>query len=94
MRAPVDDLLCGCCKAFIRKGAPIFVYELAGVKGRQREKVRCVTCAGPAPPDLPPLIELAPLPPPRMVRLIPGTPALPLDWKQRATAEREPGQEG
>jgi hypothetical protein len=55
--------------------------------------LRCEACEGPAPPDLPalPVIDDKPLGLP-FVRFRPDM--LPLDWKQQAAHEREPGEEG
>lgn len=39
----------------IKQGDPVMIVTLANVK---REMRRCVDCAGPAPPDLPPMIAL------------------------------------
>jgi len=81
----------------VRKGDPVLVLVLEAVKGARREKVRCARCEGPAPPDLPPLIERREPDPARTftrvgaLRLPLGAP--PADWKTRA-AEREPGEEG
>ena len=82
------DRLCGAC------GRVIAVGELLLAFGAAR-KLRCVQCAGEAPPEiLPPPIERprqpAPIP---MTRFTPDM--LPLDWKSRAlTPERDPGEEG
>ena len=42
--------LCDYCHAYIQDGDPLLEIRLNGVR---RETVRCVACAGPAPPDLP-----------------------------------------
>lgn len=53
-RAP-RELLCGNCKnRHIAQGDPVLYVSLPGMR---RELQRCVDCEGPAPPDLPPLIE-------------------------------------
>ena len=46
-------MLCGRCGDYIQRGAPARVTTLDGVRGKNREKWRCESCAGPAPPDLP-----------------------------------------
>jgi hypothetical protein len=45
---------CGRCGTDVAVGAPYLSIRLAGTG---RELVRCATCEGPAPPDLPALIE-------------------------------------
>ncbi len=48
-------LFCGFCKRReIQKGDPVLNITLGT---SQRQLRRCVDCSGPAPPDLPPLIE-------------------------------------
>jgi hypothetical protein len=45
---------CGFCKGRdIKQGDPVLYITLPNVK---REMRRCTDCAGPAPPDLPPLV--------------------------------------
>lgn len=45
---------CGFCKSRdIKQGEPVLYVTLPNVK---REMRRCVDCAGPAPPDLPPMV--------------------------------------
>jgi len=92
-RAAVDTI-CGLCGVHIAVGEPVHVFELPGVRFRRGQKVRCATCDGPAPPDLPPLVlEREPSKPFAMTRFTPGM--LPMDWKTAAAgAEREPGEEG
>jgi hypothetical protein len=47
-------LFCGYCKQReIPKGDPVLFITI----GAGRQMRRCVDCSGPAPPDLPPLIE-------------------------------------
>jgi len=78
---------CGLCRKEIPVGGPVLVISIGTVV-----KKRCDGCDGPAPPDLPAHIELAPpisvLP---LVRFAPGM--LPLDFKSRQTGEREPGED-
>jgi len=77
---------CGRCGDLQSPGAPVLEYVI-GV----HTFIRCATCEGGAPPDLPLVIEhtTAPLPTLDFSRL--GL--LPIDYKARA-AEREPGEEG
>ena len=78
---------CGFCGDRLAVGEVVLAFGAA-------RKLRCVKCAGEAPPEiLPPPIERprqpAPIP---MTRFSAGM--LPLDWKQRAMpAEREPGED-
>ena len=97
-RAPVPTL-CGGCNALIDKGDPLLRITMAR-GGRVLRFVRCARCEGPAPPDLPALVERAPIAPSALHRvsgLLPfgRQPVDPVarDWKTRA-AEREPGEEG
>jgi hypothetical protein len=84
--------LCGGCGQALPAGHPVFTIELAGVKGARRFKVRCESCAGPAPPSLPAVVQERVWPPPlAFVRF--AAAGLPLDFKMRQ-AEREPGEEG
>lgn len=52
--------LCGFCvePRLIRAGDPCLEIQLPGI---HRPRYRCVTCAGPAPPDLPPLESAPPI---------------------------------
>jgi len=78
---------CGYCGTPIDLGAPVLVLTLGRL-----EKRRCVACAGEAPPELPAIVlERPPAPPLTMVRFTPSM--LPLDWKSRQAAEREPGED-
>jgi hypothetical protein len=83
---------CGLCRALLPKGAPVLRITIGRVV-----KLRGECCAGSAPPDLPIAIaERAPIDMGRLQRL--GA-MLPLEWKRpdfksRAAAEREPGEEG
>lgn len=80
---------CGCCREEIPVGAAVCVYEIGRVV-----RVRCEACEGtPAPPGLPalPVIDTTPRPLP-LVRF--QAEMLPLDWKERAAHEREPGEDG
>ena len=91
MRAPMPTY-CGRCEhRLLEVGDPILVITF-----RHFKFVRCGQCEGPAPPDLPALIERVPITPTVLLR-----PArtliklLPFDWKARAGGDpREPGQDG
>jgi hypothetical protein len=95
-RAPVPTL-CGGCNALIDKGTPLLRITMAR-GGRVLRFVRCAACEGPAPPDLPALVERAPIAPSALHRvstLLPLGPKRIADWKMRAAErEREPGEEG
>jgi hypothetical protein len=58
----------------------------------KRLLLRCALCVGPAPPDLPAVIETRALPPMVMTRVHPDM--LPRDFKLAAAGEREPGEDG
>jgi hypothetical protein len=75
---------CGQCGQEIPAGDVLLRITFGGCKAK---KYRCVTCAGPAPPELPAHIEQTPLPPIDLTRL--GL--LPLDFSRR---DRAPGEEG
>ncbi len=78
---------CGRCAQTIPIGDVFLLLTFEGL-GLSLKKYRCAACAGPAPPDLPAVIEYdAPAPSIDLTRL--GL--LPLDWSRR---ERDPGQEG
>ncbi len=47
---------CGACNADLHTGDPLLELVLPNLR---RRLLRCPACAGPAPPDLPPLIETA-----------------------------------
>lgn len=57
-------------------------------------KVRCEACEGPAPPDLPALVERMPEPIAPMVHVLAGVGALRFDHKAAQLGEREPGEDG
>lgn len=84
------DKLCGLCGELIEKGEPMLELTIAGISN---PKPRCKVCAGPAPPNLPPLVEHMPAFTP-MVHIVTGPDALPLDFKHAQAGEREPGEEG
>ena len=74
---------CGGCGAELALGAAVRVLELAGLR---RRLVRGVCCAGPAPPELPALVQqTAPPKPFTMARFT--VDMLPLDFKQRQMRE-------
>lgn len=81
---------CGLCGHEIAHGEPLLLLKLAVLK---RALKRCKVCVGPAPPDLPPLIERTPVHAKPFVHLLNTVDALPLDFKS-AAAGREPGEEG
>ena len=84
-----SDGHCGSCRAPIAVGSPVLLIRFGGDTGRAL--VRCVACEGPAPPDLPTLVELKVIPIPiPMTRFAAGM--LPLDFKSRQMA-REPGED-
>lgn len=95
---------CGRCGELINKGDPVLLIAMVPrASGRALRFVRCGACEGPAPPDLPPLVERAPIAPSALHRvgsLLPfgREPVNPrrVDWKTRAAegAEREPGEDG
>jgi hypothetical protein len=80
-RARVDGW-CGLCSSIIAKGDPVFEVRIPAVA---RVRWRCSACAGPAPTDLPPLVETPPTATP-MVRV---AQALPFDSKLRATGDHD-----
>jgi len=82
------DCRCGLCRRSIPRGAALLRIT---VPGMTRVFLRCGDCIE-APPDLPPLVEPAPLQPTPLVRFTPHM--LPLDFKARAAGDREPGEEG
>jgi len=85
-RATVERL-CGLCGKHVLEGQPIQLIDV----GPTIKLWRCEQCVGPAPPDLPPLVERKPVTPLVMTRF--AKDMLPLDWKRRS-AGREPGEEG
>ncbi len=67
---------CGRCGTDVAVGAPYLSIRV----GAGRELVRCVTCEGPAPPDLPPVIVTQSVHEPiNLTRF--GI--LPIDWRRR-----------
>jgi hypothetical protein len=85
--------LCGRCGAALEVGDPILVITLVRGTRRPRQFIRCAGCEGPAPPDLPLLIET-----PRGATGPPlvypaGWPYGGDDWRARASG-REPGEDG
>ena len=88
---------CGGCGRLLEAGDPLFVLTIERGTLTSIRRLRCDTCEGPAPPDLPPFIErTSPITPTPLTRFAPVLPlGMPLaDWKARATDEREPGEEG
>lgn len=82
---------CGLCNGSIPKGDPLIRVDVPLLK---RQLFRCKVCVGPAPPDLPPLIERSPADPTPFAHILTGANALPFDFKRAAIGEREPGEEG
>jgi len=82
-----SDRLCGLCHGLIHEGEPVLLIDI----GPTIKLYRCERCAGPAPPDLPPLVAPVPIPRTVLTRFSRGM--LPLDWKTRGVG-REPGEEG
>lgn len=101
MRAQ-DSMLCGFDPRHqIDRGDPVQLIRIDGpVFKVEKRRVRCARCADePVPADLPPLEEhratpatCPALPVPERLSALVGI--LPLDWRQKATGEREPGEEG
>ena len=83
--------LCGRCNEPIESGAPVLIVQLTGMA---RQLLRCVVCAGPAPPDLPELVEQMAATQAPMVPLKHVARPLAFDWKRAQAGEREPGIEG
>lgn len=82
---------CGLCGHEIPSGEPVLLLKLPLLK---RALKRCKGCVGPAPPDLPAVIERRERPTFKpFVHIATGTDALPLDFKS-AAAGREPGEDG
>lgn len=91
------DLLCGyCAQRTIRKGDPVCYVKFEKIT---RELRRCVDCAGPAPPDLPPMMELKTPGDFSMSHIGAQRPKTRGDLKAKARewtpyAEREPREDG
>lgn len=85
-RTPTDRM-CGRCAGLIRSGSAVLVIELPQLS---HTKIRCETCGGGAPPDLPLVIEQKATTPTSTWSRV-GL--LPFDVKM-AQAGREPGEEG
>ena len=83
------DTTCGRCRRSLSRGDPMQLITLSTLK---RALVRCAACVGPAPPDLPTLVERAPVILQSWTRVQPGL--LPADWKHAQAGEREVGEEG
>lgn len=81
------EQLCGLCHRQIAIGEPVLIISI----GETIRLPRCAACVGPAPPDLPPLVERRSIEPQVMTRFGPGM--LPIDFKHRQVG-RDPGEEG
>ena len=77
--------MCGGCGSTIPVDAVVTVITLPGVRAPM---LRCATCEGGAPPELPrePVLDEPEGAAPARLGL------LPLDWRRKR--EREPGEEG
>jgi hypothetical protein len=107
-RVAVPATLCGGCNRELHRGDPVLVIEVTyqpkaatertiGRTGRVVTRVRCDRCEGPAPPDLPALVEqnnaITPRPMTKFHPVLPlGTPLA--DFRARQSGEREPGEDG
>jgi hypothetical protein len=90
--------LCGRCNRTLIPGDPILVVTIARGSATPIRRVRCDLCEGPAPPDLPALVESDHVAPLAWLKRL--QPQLPLgsalaDWRARQAGDaREPGEEG
>ena len=50
--------MCGLCSSIISPGQPALVIVMNQLRNQKRHRFRCVDCVGPAPPDLPRVVEL------------------------------------
>ncbi len=96
-RVAVPATLCGGCNRQLLKGDPVLLIDLAFLGGKMIHRVRCDRCEGPAPPDLPALVEttnaITPRPMTKFHPVLPlGTPLA--DYRARQSGEREPGEDG
>lgn len=81
---------CGSCGAELARGVPIQQIRFERIKVTRTRGECCAE--GKPPADLPALIEHQAI---QSSKLTPRlATSLPLDWKARATGEREPGEEG
>ena len=89
--------LCGGCNRELHRGDPLLEIEFEFLGGQTIHCWRCDRCEGPAPPDLPELVErdhrITPTP---LLRLVPKLPlgTTLADWRMRAAGDRDPGEEG
>jgi hypothetical protein len=92
--------LCGGCNRELHRGDPLLVIEFVFLGGKPVRCWRCDRCEGPAPPDLPVLVErehrITPTPLTRMLHVVPKRPLGVglVDWRAKAAGERDPGEEG
>jgi hypothetical protein len=95
-RATVPTL-CGGCNRELHRGDPLLEIEFVFLGGKPIHCWRCDRCNGPAPPDLPELVERSnAITPTPLLRLVPKLPlgTTLADWRMRAAGERDPGEEG
>ena len=95
-RVVVPSTLCGGCNHELHRGDPVLLIEVAYRGGQRLVLWRCDRCEGPAPPDLPALVErtnaIAPSPLKKFHPVLPlGTPLA--DFRARQSGEREPGED-
>ena len=90
-RVVTRSTMCGRCGRELLQGDPVLCIAVNGGRALRR----CDRCEGPAPPDLPPFVERAdPIRLPPLTKLVPPSAARVVDWRARASGEREPGEEG
>lgn len=81
---------CGSCSARLLTGAPVLLIQIPGGTLKPVRLYRCVACEGPAPADLPALVDgaIGTMGPPVTLRPWAEMQELARQW------EREPGEEG
>ena len=85
--------LCGACGRALEVGDPVLVFVIERGTRPPIRRMRCDQCEGPAPPDLPALIQLTnAITPTPLTRFAPVLPlGVPLaDFRARQSGEREP----
>jgi hypothetical protein len=102
-RVSVRARMCGKCGRELVLGDPIFVYSLPRPNRPPTRLIRCdsLLCAGPAPPDLPPLVKgtVGILGPVALLRPWADIDHAPAERRKALLAairgvDREPGEEG